>query len=107
MDIYENWTDIKAIFRESFKSSFHSAIATVNENGEPHVTPIGSLILSKPGFDFYFERFTRQLPRNLDESRQVCVLAVNSSRWFWLKSLLGGRFPSVPAIRFITLEIGT
>ena len=99
MDIYENWTDIKAIFRESFKSSFHYAIATVNENGEPHVTPIGSLILGKPGFGFYFERFTRQLPRNLDDSRQVCVLAVNSSRWFWLKSLLGGRFSSVPAIR--------
>ena len=99
MDIHKNWADVKAVFHDSYKSSFHYAIATVNENGEPHVTPIGSLMLGKPGAGFYFEKFTRQLPRNLDNNKQVCILAVNSSRWFWLKSLLGGRFSSFPAIR--------
>lgn len=99
MQVKENWTDIKQIFAQSFKSSFHFSLATVNENGEPHVTPIGSLILRQPGQGIYFEEFTRQLPRNIQHNKQVCVLAVNSSRWFWIKSLFNGRFKSPPAIR--------
>lgn len=99
MDIFTNWKDIKCLFKVSFKSSFHFAIASVTENGEPHVTPIGSLILGEPGHGFYFEKFTQQLPRNLGKNKQICVLAVNSSRWFWLKSLVGGRFKTPPAIR--------
>ncbi len=39
MDLHENWNEVNDHFRESFNSSFHYAIATVNENGEPHVTP--------------------------------------------------------------------
>ena len=99
MQLKENWTDIKRLFGQAFRSSFHYALATVNENGEPHVTPIGSLILSDPGHGFYFEEFPQQLPRNLGKNKQVCVLAVNSSRWFWVKSLFGGRFASPPAMR--------
>lgn len=99
MQQIENWEEVKTSFKNSFRSSFHFSIATVAENGEPHVTPIGSLILGQPGCGFYFERFPKGLPRNLTNSRQVCVLAVNSSRWFWLKSLVRGRFTSPPAIR--------
>ncbi len=99
MDLHKNWPEVKDLFRESFKSSFHYAIATVGENGEPHVTPIGSLILDRPGFGFYFEKFPQRLPRNLAKNNHVCVLAVNSARWFWLKSLIGGRFSSPPAVR--------
>ncbi len=99
MQLKENWMDIKRLFGQAFKSSFHYALATVNENGEPHVTPIGSLILFDPGHGYYFEEFPRQLPLNLRQNKQVCVLAVNSSRWFWVKSLFGSRFASLPAIR--------
>jgi len=99
MQLQKNWVYIKKLFDQSFRSSFHYALATVNENGEPHVTPIGSLILRDPGHGFYFEEFTRQLPRNFRKNRQVCVLAVNSSRWFWIKSLFVGRFSNPPAIR--------
>ena len=99
MDINADWPVIKRLFRESFSSSFHYAISTVTSNGEPHVTPIGSLVLGKPGIGFYFEKFPRRLPKNLSANNQICVLAVNSSRWFWLKSLLGGRFASPPAVR--------
>jgi len=99
MDLITNWKEVKSLFKKSFKSSFHFAIATVNENGEPHVTPIGSLILGNPGRGFYFEKFTQHLPRNFGNNNQVCVLAVNSSRWFWLKSLIGGKFTSPPAVR--------
>ncbi len=99
MDLIADWKEIKILFKESFSSSFHYAIATVGENGAPHVTPIGSLILSKPGQGFYFEKFPKRLPRNLKINQQVCVLAVNSSRWFWLKSLVRGKFTHPPAIR--------
>ncbi len=99
MEITTNWTEIKALFRRSFRSSFHYAIATVDENGEPNITPIGSLILGKPGHGVYFEEFPRQLPRNLQANQQVCVLAVDSGIGFWLRSLLRGKFVSPPAVR--------
>ena len=99
MNVDENWSEVKALFRDSFRSSFHYAIATVSEEGEPHVTPIGSLILGKAGEGFYFEKFTQHLPKNIGNNNRVCVLAVNSSRWFWVKSLLGGRFAVPPAVR--------
>jgi len=99
MDVTENWQEVKELFTKSFKSSFHYAIATVNLEGEPHVTPIGSLILGRPGHGIYFEEFPRQLPDNLNANKNICVLAVNSGRWFWIKSLMSGRFSSPPAVR--------
>ncbi len=99
MLLTENWQEIKTLFKRTFRSSFHYAIATVNENGEPHITPIGSLILGKPGHGIYFEEYPRQLPRNLEENQLVCVLAVDSGIWFWLRSLLRGKFIAPPAVR--------
>ena len=99
MDAVDNWEIVYTLFKQAFRSSLHFSIATVDGNGKPHVTPIGSLILDGPCRGFYFEEFPRQLPRNLQSNQQVCVMAVNSSRWFWFKSLLGGRFASPPAIR--------
>jgi hypothetical protein len=99
MDLHENWDEVRNLFRHSFNSSFHYAVATVSENGEPHVTPIGSLILGGPGIGFYFEKFPQNLPRNLGHNNRVCVLAVNSGRWFWLRSLIGGKFLGPPAVR--------
>ena len=63
------------------------------------MTPIGSLVLGSAGRGLYFEEFPRQLPHNLEQNKQVCVLAVNSSRWFWLRSLIAGKFASPPAVR--------
>ena len=34
MQMKENWTDIKKLFGQAFRSSFHYALATVNEYGE-------------------------------------------------------------------------
>jgi len=99
MEIESDWPAIKRLFRKSFSSSFHYAISTIAENGEPHVTPIGSLILGAPGHGVYFEEFPSRLPRNLQKNPRLCVLAVNSSRWYWLKSLMGGRFTQMPAVR--------
>lgn len=99
MEIEGNWSEIKKIFRRSFRSSFHYAIATVNEDSTPHITPIGSLVLSESGKGFYFEKFPRQLSENLERNQQVCVMAVDSGVGFWLRSLLGGKFTNPPGIR--------
>ena len=101
MDITDNWPLVKRLLGESFRSSLHCAIASVNEKGEPHVTPIGSLILDRPGHGFYFEQFTRQMPNNFRHNQEVCVLAVNSGFWYWLKSLLAGRFRTPPGMRLV------
>jgi hypothetical protein len=97
------WNEIKRLFERSFVSSFHYSIASVTDVGEPHVTPIGSLILGRPGQGFYFEEYATQLPRNYLNNRNICILAVDSGRWFWIKSLIGGRFASAPAIRLYGL----
>ncbi len=99
MSLMENWSAIKQLFKRSFRSSLHYSIATVNEKGEPHITPIGSLILGKPGQGIYFEEFPHQLPRNLKVNQRVCVLAVDSGIGFWLRSLLRGKFIAPPAVR--------
>lgn len=99
MQMQEQWPAIKDLFRQSFQSSFHFSVASVDESGEPHVTPIGSLILGEPGHGIYFDEFPIKLSRNLETNNQICVLAVNSNRWFWLQSLFRGRFTSPPAVR--------
>ncbi len=101
MEIETHWPAIKQLFKQAFGSSLHYAIASVNANGEPHITPIGSIILGQPGKAIYFERFPKQLPLNLQTNNKICVLAVNSSRWYWLKSLFAGKFANPPAIRLI------
>ena len=99
MEIDTHWNIVKKIFKQSFSSSFHFSIATIDENGKPYVTPIGSLILGKPGHAIYFEEFTNQLQKNLKTNKHLSILAVNSSKWFWLKSLLKGHFSEYPALR--------
>ena len=96
----EQWQTAWALVKRSFRSSLHYAFASVNADGTPHVTPIGSLLLREDApSGFYFELFTKQLPHNLEQQPQVCILAVNSSKWFWLRALFLGRFPSPPAVR--------
>lgn len=99
MNLGESWQSIRDVFREAFRSSFHYAIASVNADGTPHVTPIGSLLLTGEGKGIYFEILTSQLPRNIERQPRVCVLAVNTSRWYWLISLWRGRFATSPALR--------
>jgi hypothetical protein len=104
--VKDHWREIRRVFTAAFASSFHFAIATVGADGEPHVTPIGSVVLTEPGRGFYFEEFPSRLPRNLRGDPRVSILGVNSSRVFWLRALLLGRFPSPPAIRLNGRVVG-
>lgn len=93
----ENWQEIRRNFRHGFATNLHVAIATVDAEGQPQVTPIGSFFLNRDGFSgFYFEIFTKNIPKNALANPKVCIMAVNSGRWYWLKSMLSGRFATPP-----------
>jgi len=96
-----HWTELKRLAGSTFSSSLHFAIATVNPDGTPHVTPIGSLMLSMPSEGYFFEVFADRLCANLDRSSPVSVAGVISSSSLWLRALIAGRFGSSPAHRLI------
>jgi len=95
----KDWDKIRAHFRKSRSSNMHVAIASVDKDNVPTVTPIGSLFLNKDGTGFYFEKFATKLNSNSKENKNICLLAVNSNAWFWLKSLCKGKFTEYPAIK--------
>jgi uncharacterized protein len=99
MNPIDYWPQIRRLCNRAFGSSLHFSLASITEDGAPHVTPIGSLLLREPGQAIYFERFTRHMPHNFEHNNKVCVLAVNSGLWFWITSLLRGRFSAPPALR--------
>ena len=96
-----NWKTIRHVFKRSLLSSFHYAVASVNKDGSPHVTPIGSLFLGKERTGFYFERFPKGLPSNLKHNQQVCIMAVNTGLLFWIKAIFLGKFRVPPGVRLV------
>lgn len=99
MDIKTDWKLIKTHFNTSFKTSLSVSIASVDNNNKPTITPIGTFFLNKDQTGFYFERFSAKLSINAESNKNICVLGVNSSKWFWIKSLYKLKFSSQPAIR--------
>lgn len=99
MEINHHWNKIRKLFRIAFRSSLHYSIATVNENGSPHVTPIGSLFLRRNNTGFFFDDFLGNTSRNFKNNQRVCVLALNSGKFFWIKSLFLGKFKTTVAVR--------
>ena len=101
MDIGKHWKTIQTLFEKSYLSSLHYAIATVNEDGSPHVTPVAALFLRENQTGFYFEEYTVRMARNLNRSPRICVLAVNSDKPFWIHSLTSGKCETPPSVRLI------
>ncbi len=99
MDVLKNWKAIRIHFSKSFKSSLHVSIASVDAENNPTVTPIGSLFLNNNTTGFYFEKFPKKLPEHAKHNNNICVLAVNSNRWLWIKSLYKVEFKEYPAVK--------
>lgn len=99
VDIVTDWNKIRDHFRRSFRSSFHVSIASIDSEDNPTATPIGSLFLNTDQTGFYFEKYPTKLPRYAKINNKVCILAVNSSRLFWFRSLFLGKFNRYPAIK--------
>ena len=99
MNLETDWKNIRIHFSKSFASSLHVSIASVDASNHPTVTPIGSLFLNENQAGFYFEKFPSKLPEHANQNKNICVLAVNSSKWFWIKALYKERFVSYPALK--------
>ena len=94
------WKSLRRLFGATFSSSLHFSVGSVGANGEPVVTPIGSVLLhEEPGRASYFELYSHGLGARLTADPRLCVVAVDSSRWLWLRALWRGRFPRLAAIR--------
>jgi hypothetical protein len=88
-----------------FSQAMHCSIATVNADGLPHVTPIGSVVLKNQGNGWFFQKFTKNIPKNAEHCEYATIMAVNNSKWYWLKSVLKGGFKTPPAMR-LTVKLG-
>ena len=99
INLKQNWQKIRTHFSKSFGANMHVSIASVNEENQPTVTPIGSLFLNDDLTGFYFEKFATKLNTNSNINKNICVLAVNSNKWFWLKSLFKLNFSEYPAVK--------
>lgn len=92
----ERWADIRAL-RER---ALFAAIATVDEDGLPHVTPVGSVFLHphEPR-GYYHPLMVKALRRNLRERRRFSLLFVDPAARTWLPALVKGRFDRLVAAR--------
>ena len=99
MKLADRWREIRRVFESAGRSSLHFSVATVDPDGYPHITPIGSLILRDDCTGYYFEEFPIQLTENLDENKRIAVLAVNSDQTYWLEALTAGEFKTYPGMR--------
>ena len=105
MDLYIHWQKIKQVFLQAQVSSMYCSVASVDEQGQPHITPIGTVFLNNDQTGYFFDTYTCQLSKNLIKQPKVCIMAVNTAKRFWLKSLILGKFSTLPAIRLYG-EIG-
>jgi hypothetical protein len=99
INLEDNWQKIRTHFSKSIGSNMHVSIASVDKGNQPTVTPIGSLFLNNNQTGFYFEKFATKLKINSKVNKNICVLAVNSNKWFWLKSLFKMNFSEYPAVK--------
>ncbi len=99
MDLINDWSKIRIHFNNSFRSNLHVSIASIDSENNPTITPIGSLFLNRDQTGFYFEKYPSKLPKYAKINKNICVLGVNSNKWYWLKALYNMRFKSNPAIK--------
>ncbi|MBL4763612.1 MAG: pyridoxamine 5'-phosphate oxidase family protein [Gammaproteobacteria bacterium] len=99
MNLKENWAEVVNVLRAAKKSNLHFSIATVDKNGDPHVTPIGHVFFRDDMTGYYFDAYSKAMPKNFQGNKRVCLMGVNSGSWFWFKALLQGEFKSPPAVR--------
>ncbi|MCA9793711.1 MAG: pyridoxamine 5'-phosphate oxidase family protein [Candidatus Eremiobacteraeota bacterium] len=86
--------DWRTVRRFVHRRTYFCAVGVL-EQGAVRLFPIGSLRLDNEGNATYFEVFARPV----DEGQPVTFLAVDMNLWFWLVSLLRGKFTHPPAIR--------
>ncbi|OAL79264.1 pyridoxamine 5'-phosphate oxidase [Acinetobacter sp. SFB] len=101
----QEWRHIRKVVNDAQKSALHCSIATVDAQLQPTTTPIGTVFLRENQTGFFFDSYAESFKENLPQNNKGCIQAVNSSRLFWLKSLVKGEFSDYPGVR-LYVEIG-
>lgn len=65
MILEKDWKNIQKIFKLAQKTSMHVSIATVDQYGQPNITPIGTVFLNENQTAYLFDTFTEKLAENL------------------------------------------
>ncbi|WP_434352939.1 pyridoxamine 5'-phosphate oxidase family protein [Psychrobacter sp. HD31] len=99
MSIQENWQKVKKVLEEGQASTIYCSIATVNPDGSPHITPVGTVFLRDDLTGYFFDHYAVKMGENIDSNPNICIMAVNAGRMFWLRSLIKGKFVSHPGVR--------
>lgn len=98
MSIEEAWPEIRGVASRSLAFAF----ATVDADGTPRVTPVGSVYLHRDQpTGYYLEHFTSGLRRNLERDGRFSLLLLDPGPVFWLRSLWLGRFERPPSVRLL------
>jgi hypothetical protein len=86
--------------RRLWKRAPFGAFATLDADGAPQITPIGSIYLhpTEPR-GFYHPIFTSRLPKALAHDQRFELLFVDPSAGSWLKGLISGGFDHFIAAR--------
>lgn len=95
-ELARQWDRVCDVVR---RSTGPLAIASVDADSGPTITPVGTVFLRDDCTGFYFDQYTERLAENLGRNPRVCVMAVDSGSVFWLRSLLAGRFRKAIGVR--------
>lgn len=102
----EQWRNILKFFGDSTHVTSspifpYCAFSTVDENGSPRVAPYTSLVLGENAQGFYFDELSRKTTANLERDQRICVLIVKRDKWFWIKSVITGKYKHPPGVRLM------
>ena len=50
---------------------------------------------------FYFDELSHNTSSNLERDQRICVLIVKNNKWFWIKTVIFGRFDHPSGIRLM------
>ena len=79
MQLSTHWPEILRVLRVAKRSNRFFSIATVTPEGDPHVTPIGHAFFRDDMTGYYFDAYSKAMPRNLAENPRICLMAVTTS----------------------------
>jgi len=102
----EQWNNILRFFGGSTHVNSspifpYCAFSTVNQDGSPRVAPYTSPFLGETPQGFYFDELSQKTTANLERDQRVCVLIVKRDKWFWIKSVVLGKYKHPPGIRLM------
>jgi hypothetical protein len=88
MNIENNWDELTKIVNKSFFSSHYFSVATIADDGAPHLTPIGSLMLVENKKGIMFEKYSVQMGNNIKTNNNICIMGINASLMAILKAVI-------------------